>query len=179
MSLAVALTKNFSRKVYTKEFFEDNIRVERNKNGNMIINFGAMGREVLDGALSEDLVFEWMLYSDNKGRGLMGIADYKGIYLDDDINFRRGGSQVYEFARFERKYYKKMREKISKQKDEMQDAFRKVFAEAAAQQLATQINPVEFAARLFNSKDSAKEIENLLKSIENKTTDTLKIEHKN
>ena len=39
LSLAVALTKNFSRKVYTKEFFEDNIRVERNKNGNMIMKF--------------------------------------------------------------------------------------------------------------------------------------------
>ncbi len=111
----------------TVKFFEDNIRVERNKNGNITINFGAMSREVLDGVLSEDLVFEWMLYSDNKGRGLMGIADYKGIYLDDDINFRRGGSQVYEFARFQRKCYRHFREKTQHQKDEMQDAFRRVF----------------------------------------------------
>lgn len=177
LSLAVALTKNFSRKVYTKEFFEDNIRVERNKNGNMIINFGAMGREVLDGALSENLVFEWMLYSDNKGRGLMGLADYKGIYLDDDINFRRGGSQVYEFARFQRKCYRHFREKTQHQKDDMQDAFRRVFAEAAAKQLTEQINPVEFTAKLFSSADPAKEIANMLEKL-GKQSDFLKIEHK-
>lgn len=177
LSLAVALTKNFSRKVYTKEFFENNIRVERNKNGNMIINFGALDREVLDGVLNENLVFEWMLYSDNKGRGIMGLADYKGVYLDDDINFRRGGSQVYEFARFQRKCYRHFREKTQHQKDDMQDAFRKVFAQEVAKQLAVQINSMEFATKLFSSNDPAKEIANMLEKLE-KQSDFLKIEHK-
>lgn len=177
LGLAVALTKNFSRRVYTKEFFEDNIRIERKKSGNLFIHFGAMNRDVLDGVLTEGLIFDWMVYSDNKGRGLLGLADYKGVYLDDDLNFRRGGSKVYEFARFERKCYRHFRDKVQQQKDDMQDAFRKVFAEAAAKQLSAQIDPVEFTAKLFNSQNPAKEIENMLKSI-GKRSDYLEIEFK-
>lgn len=177
LSLAVALTKNFSRKIYNKEFFEHNIRVERKKPGCIEINFGAMDRDALDGVLTENLVFDWMVYSDNKGRGLLGLADYKGIYLEDDIDFRRGGSKVYEFARFERKCYKYFREKVQHQKDDMQDAFRRVFAEAAAKQLTEQIDPVAFTAKLFNSSDPAKEIASMLKSLENNSKQ-LEIEYK-
>lgn len=177
LGLAVALTKNFSRKIYTKEFFEDNIRVERKKSGNLFIHFGAMDRDVLDGVLTEGLIFDWMVYSDNKGRGILALADYKGVYLDDDLNFRRGGSKVYEFARFERKCYRHFCEKVQHQKDDMQDAFRRVFAEAAAKQLTEQIDPVEFTAKLFNSSNPAKEIENMLKLIGNRS-DYPKIEYK-
>ena len=178
LGLAVALTKHFSRKLYNKEFFEGNIKIDRQKSGEVKkIDFGNISRELLDDMLDENLIFDWMVYRDNKGRGIMGLADYKGIDLEDDTNFRRGGTPVYEFARFERKYYKYMRGKVSRQKDDMQDAFRRVFAEAVAKQLASQMDPVEFTAKLFSSQDPAKEIENMLKSMDHRSKG-LKIEHK-
>lgn len=178
LCLAIALTKSYTRKKYNKEFFEDNIKIYHPDKQTKKIDFGEIDKELLSDVLDENLIFDWMVYRDNKGRGLMGLADYHDIDLEEDVNFNRGGTPVYEFARFERKYYKKMREKAGKQKDEMQDAFRRVFAEAAARQLAEQINPVEFAAKLFNSKDSAKEIENMLRSLD-KHSEQLKIEYKN
>lgn len=178
LGLAVALTKQFSCKLYNKEFFEDNIKIDRQKVGSLKkIDFGNIDREMLTDILNENLIFDWMVYRDNKGRGIMGLADYKSIDLEGDADFRRGGTPAYEFARFERKYYKYTREKLGHQKDDMQDAFRRVFAEEAAKQLASQINSVEFAAKLFSSNDSAKEITNMLKTISDRS-ETLKIEYK-
>jgi len=178
LSLAIALTKHYSHKVYSKEFLADNIRIENKHSGDIKrIDFGNINSELAADILEEGLIFDWMVYRDNKGRGIMGLADYKGVDLEADSEFRRGGTPVYEFARFERKYYKYMREKISRQKDDMQDAFRKVFAEEAAKQLAAQINPVEFAAKLFTSNNPAKEISNMLKMLDNKS-EQLKIEYK-
>lgn len=178
LCLAIALTKHYSHKVYSREFLADNIRIENKHPGDIKrIDFGNIDEELVADILEEGLIFDWMVYRDNKGRGIMGLADYKGVDLEADSEFRRGGTPVYEFARFERKYYKYMREKARRQKDNMQDAFRKVFAEEAARQLVKQINPVEFAAKLFSGGDSTKEIANMLKSIENKS-EVLYIENK-
>jgi hypothetical protein len=177
LNLAVALTKNFSRKIYTKEFFENNIRIESKRSGHKEINFGVIDRELLDGVLNENLIFEWMVYSDNQGRKLLGLADYKGVDLENDESFRRGGSPEYEFARFERKCYKDFRKRVQSQKDDMQNAFRRVFAETAAKQLTEKVDPLEFTARLFSSNDPAEEIANLLKSLGEKS-ETIEIEYK-
>lgn len=177
LCLAIALTKSYTRKKYNKEFFEANIKIYHPDKRSKKIDFGEIDKELLSDVLDENLIFDWMVYRDNKGRGLMGLADHHEIDLEVDVNFNRGGTPVYEFARFERKYYKKMREKAGKQKDDMQDAFRRVFAEAAAKQLATKIDPVEFTARLFNSSDPSKEIADMLQYI-GKENDALQIEHK-
>lgn len=177
LCLAVALTKSYGRKKYNKEFFEGNIKIYHPDSRIKKIDFGEVDRELLSDVLNENLIFDWMVYRDNKGRGIMGLADYRGIDLEEDVGFRRGGTPVYEFARFERKYYKKMREKVGRQKDDMQDAFRRVFAEAAAKKLTEQIDPVEFTAKLFSSSDPAKEIANMMKQLE-KQSEFLQIEHR-
>ena len=76
---------------------------------------------------------DWILYRDVAGDGIHALMDRKTA-LQGLPTYSRGGSPVYEFSRFYRKF---MEDKIARKKV-TQDDFKKVAMKALSEQLIQQ-----------------------------------------
>ena len=80
--------------------------------------------------LIEEIVDDWILYRDVAGDGIHALVDRKTA-LQGLVSYSRGGSPVYEFSRFYRKF---MEDKIAKKKQSQND-FKKMAMKALSEQL--------------------------------------------
>ena len=107
-----------------------------------------------------------MIYRDQNGKGIRALMDEKNFYQDLE-DYQKGGHPVYEFARFERKFYEHKQGKERTAKENAQEAFRntivqQVAAEIAKQQIASGKNPMELVNLLFSSQDYNYAIQKML-----------------
>ena len=157
LCLSVSLISHRAKKNYDKEYFEDNILVDHQAPDILMIHFNNIEDFIVDKAISSELVFDWMVYRDFDGRGISALINEKLCDFELD-GYNSGGCPVYEFARFQRKYYDYKRRKQNKNKEKAQETFRNAVVQEVASQIATQQilnghNPLDFINMLFDSKD--------------------------
>ncbi len=166
LSLARALTNHRSKQKYTKEFFEKNINIFSDANGTKNISFGDIEESEVEKTINSEMIFDWMLYRDREGRGISALIDEKTFScgLDD---FNQGGDPVYEFARFQRKYFEHKHRKELSGRESAQETFRNTIVQQAAveiakQQLLAGQNPMELVNLLFDAQDYNQAIQKML-----------------
>jgi len=181
LCLSVVLTKHRSKNFYDKEYLENNILVENISNGTVFVGFNQIEEYIVDEAIDSELVFDWMVYGDFQGRGISALINEKMCDIELE-GYNSGGCPVYEFARFQRKYFDYKRRKQNKDKAQAQDTFRNAIVQQVANQIAAQQlmngnNPLDLVNLLFDSKDYDKALRQLTKSTTENPDKILKISH--
>jgi hypothetical protein len=139
--------------------------------------------KIVDNAINPELIFDWMVYRDDEGRGIFALINEKVCDIDDLKDYHSGGDAVYEFARFQRKYHTYKKTKETKSKESAQEAFRNAVAQQVAahitsQQLLEGKNPMEFVKMLFEKPDFENSINEITKSFAKNKDKPLQISHK-
>ena len=179
LCLSVVLTKHRAKKNYNKEYFEDNIFIESKDADVVSIRFENVEEYIVDYAINSELVFDWMVYREFDGRGIDALINEKVADFELD-GYSVGGCPVYEFARFQRKYFDYKRRKQNKSKELAQDAFRteivkEVASQVAKQQLLNGEDPMKLVEMLFDKKNFDAEIDKMTKKLSSKNGDLLKL----
>ena len=99
-----------------QKFFEDQIKIIQDSDGNKVIDFGAIRPELIHQSFIPEVIDDWILYRDINGDGIHALMDRK-TYLQGLSTYARGGHPVYEFARFYRRF---MEDKLAKKIQENQ-----------------------------------------------------------
>lgn len=124
---------------WTKEFFATHIIVDRGPDGHTKIKFlRPLSIEVINDALNEEVITDWLIYRTHDNNGIRTLMDVKN-HLIDLPNFYRGGNPIDEFSRFERKLQEKRNKKIEKRNDELDLEFRKTLVKTVAEQAVGQM----------------------------------------
>ena len=117
----------------TEKFFEKEIKIIQENSVRKYIDFGHIRPFLVQNFLIPEIVDDWILYRDVAGDGIHALMDRKTA-LQGLPTYSRGGSPVYEFSRFYRKF---MEDKIARKKV-TQDDFKKVAMKALSEQLIQQ-----------------------------------------
>lgn len=104
LCLSRSLMNPRAPKNYNKEYFEANIDIETLEGNIKNITFKNISEKEVDKALNIELVCDWMIYRDKNGKGIRALMDEKNFHQDLE-DYQKGGNPVYEFARFERKFF--------------------------------------------------------------------------
>ncbi len=181
LCLSVVLSNHRSKNKYNKEFFEDNIFIESENNETVYIRFENIEEKIVDEAINAELIFDWMVYRDNEGRGIYALINEKTCSMELD-DYNAGGCPVYEFARFQRKYHEYKKHKEIKNKESAQEAFRNAVAQQVASQITTQQllngkDPMEFVNILFGKPDFDNSIKEITKSLAKNKNKPLQISY--
>ena len=168
LCLSTVIMNHRSKNKYTKEFFEGNIFVETTDNDTIYIKFENIEDKIVDNAINPELIFDWMVYRDDEGRGIFALINEKVCDIDDLKDYNTGGDPVYEFARFQKNYHIYIKTKETKSKESAQEAFRnavaqQVAAHITAQQLLEGKDPMEFVNMLFGKPDFVNSINEITK----------------
>ena len=182
MCLSVTLTSHRAKSIYNKEYFENNILVENSTTNSALITFNKIEDFIVDNAIDSELVFDWMIYRDFNSRGIATLINEKMCDFELDV-YSAGGCPVYEFARFQRKYYDYKRRKQNKDKEKAQDTFRNAIVQQVASQITAQSllkgqNPLDLVNMLFDSKDYDKALKEISKITTNDAIEQNKITYK-
>ena len=182
LCLSVTLINHRSKEKYTKEFFEKNILVESPDNDTVEIKFEKTDNKIIEKAINPEFVFDWMVYRDKEGRGIFALMNEKVCDLEWH-EYYAGGSPIYEFARFQKKYFDYRRNKERKSKESAQESFRNAVAQQVAiqitnQQLLAGKNPMDFVNLLFGKTDYNVSVDDIIKAISEDTDKPLQIAHK-
>ena len=134
----------------TEKFFEKEIKIIQKNATQKYIDFGDVRPFLLQHFLIPEIVDDWILYRDVAGDGIHALMDRKTV-LQGLPTYSRGGSPVYEFSRFYRKF---MEDKVAKKKI-IQDDFKQVAMKALTEQLINQQltlghSPQEILDRIMN-----------------------------
>ena len=117
----------------TEKFFEKEIKIIQKNSAQKYIDFGKIRPFLVQNFLIPEMVDDWILYRDVAGDGIHALVDKKTA-LQGLPTYSRGGSPVYEFSRFYRKF---MENKIA-QKKTTQNDFKKIAMKALTEQLIQQ-----------------------------------------
>ena len=117
----------------TEKFFEKEIKVIQKSSTQKYIDFGRIRPFLIQNFLIPEIVDDWILYRDVAGDGIHALVDRKTA-LQGLPSYSRGGTPVYEFSRFYRKF---MEDKIAKKKNTQND-FKKIAMKTLSEQLIQQ-----------------------------------------
>ena len=134
-----------------EKFFEKEIKIIQKNSTQKYIDFGKIRPFLLQNFLIPEMVDDWILYRDVAGDGIHALVDRKTA-LQGLPTYSRGGSPVYEFSRFYRKF---MEDKISKKKQSQNDfkkiAMKTLTEQLIQQQLALGHSPQEILEHIMNN----------------------------
>ena len=142
---------------WDRSFFEKNIIVDKNQDGDIIMNFKNVDVNSLNNAINDEIVTDWMIYRTYDGAGIKTLMDTKNNLMELP-NYERGGHPAAEFSRFQRKWKEKVNKKEEIRNDALDLEFRKTLIQSVAQQTATEllssgISPAELLEKICTSKN--------------------------
>ena len=165
LCLTQALINKRSKGYCTKDYFEANINVLTKGDGSSKkIEFGNCEEKEVLAAINEEMVFDYILYS--QGRGIeafsMDKTNCRGL-----SSFTPGGNQTYEFARFEKLYHEEKTKKLAEEKEKLQLAFKETFLKELAvgmaqQQLEKNENIGQLISSIFEKESYLEAIDQIL-----------------
>ena len=117
----------------TDKFFKKEIKIIQKSATLKHIDFGHIRPFLVQNFLIPEIVDDWILYRDVTGDGIHALMDRKTA-LQGLPTYSAGGSPVYEFSRFYRKF---MEDKISK-KNQAQNDFKKMAMKTLSEQVIGQ-----------------------------------------
>lgn len=117
----------------TEKFFKKEIKIIQKTQHEKFIDFGKIRPFLVFNFLIPEIVDDWILYRDVTGDGIHALMDRKTA-LQGLSTYSAGGSPVYEFSRFYRKF---MEDKIAKKKASEND-FKKIAMKTLTEQVIQQ-----------------------------------------
>ncbi|MFI3241918.1 MAG: hypothetical protein R3Y43_05065 [Alphaproteobacteria bacterium] len=139
--IAIGLTSSMltsqRRNNETKEFYEQNLTIHQSKDAIKYIDFGNINPQRFTDIINPEIIEDCKVYFDVKGFGISSLLDYK-MHLNGLEDFVSGGDDVYEFARFQRKYHELANRKTSNARDSAQEAFRNSMVNSIANKFTEQ-----------------------------------------
>ncbi|MBQ2884317.1 MAG: hypothetical protein IJE43_11185 [Alphaproteobacteria bacterium] len=142
---------------WDRTFFEKNIIVDKNQDGDIILNFKNIDVNSINNAINDEIITDWMIYRTYDGAGIKTLMDTKNNLMELP-NYERGGHPAAEFSRFQRKWKEKVNKKEEIRNDALDLEFRKTLIQSVAQQTATEllssgISPTELLEKICTSKN--------------------------
>ena len=140
---------------WSREVLEGKILTHKGPDGHTIVTFKRpLDEKIINTAIREDLVTDWMIYRSCEHNGIRTLVDIKNNLIDLP-NFKRGGNPEAEFSRFERKMQEKRNKKQEQQNDALELELRKKLVETVAgkaveQMLASGISAADLLNQAFN-----------------------------
>ncbi len=123
---------------WNRIFFESNIIPDKAADGHTIITFKKMPAHIIEAAITEEFVTDWLIYRAYDNNGIRTLMDYKNNLLTLP-DYKRGGHPVSEFSRFQRKFMETRKRREVKQKESLELEYRKTLVQSVAQQTAAQM----------------------------------------
>ena len=134
----------------TEKFFEKEIKIIQKNSIQKYIDFGKIRPFLMQNFLIPEIVDDWILYRDVAGDGIHALVDRKTA-LQGLPSYSRGGSPVYEFSRFYRKFMEdKIANKKATQNDFKKIAMKTLTEQIIQQQLALGQSPQEILDSIMN-----------------------------
>jgi len=140
---------------WSRELFQNKIVTHKGPDGHIIISFKRpLTADIVNTAISEDIVTDWLIYRSAEHNGIRTLMDIKNNLIDLP-DFKRGGNPEAEFSRFERKMQEKRNKKKEQQNDALELEVRKKIVEtvtdkAVEQILASGVSAMELLNQAFN-----------------------------
>lgn len=119
-------------------FFERNIFPHKKANGNIIIAFKNIPQDIINKAITEEIVTDWMIYRAYGHNGIRTLMDIK-TRLQTLPDYMRGGHPADEFSRFERKMREHTNRKEIHKEETLDIEFRKTLVRTVAEQTAEKL----------------------------------------
>ena len=144
---------------WSREFFEQNIFVDKGADGHAIINIKGVPCQDLEKALNEDVVSDWLIYRGFDNNGIRTLMDIRNNLLTLP-DYKRGGPKASEFSRFQRKMAEKRMARQERKEEALDLEFRKTLVQSVAEKaaeklLASGMSTSEILAKAF-SEDLSK-----------------------
>ena len=168
---------------WNEAFFKNHVVTHKGADGHTIIRFlRPLDEEILNAAIYEDIVTDWLIYRAYDHNGIRTLVDVKNNLLDLP-NYQRGGKPSAEFSRFERKMQEKRNKKQEKNNDALELEFRKVLVQNVASQMVEQLlakgmSATDLLQQAFNG-DLSQLISNVEQSGKQKLTEKKEKKAKN
>ncbi len=159
---------------WDRAFFEKNIVVDKNQDGDIILKFKNVDVNSINNAINDEIVTDWMIYRTYDGAGIKTLMDTKNNLMELP-NYERGGHPAAEFSRFQRKWKEKVNKKEEIRNDALDLEFRKTLIQSVAQQTATEllssgISPTELLEKICTSKNLSSLMEQTKPLTQNNST---------
>ena len=122
----------------TREFFSSNISVTMAEDGAKVISFGKIPVDLVQEAIYDSIVEDWRIYRDREGMNIKSLVDVKTNFTGLS-GFMRGGNQVQEFARFNRKYFEKEKRKEERAREDLENSMRAAIAQNVMSKMTEQL----------------------------------------
>ncbi len=123
---------------WTHTFFENCILTHKSADGHTIINFKNIPSDIVNKAITEELVTDWLIYRGYGHNGIRTLMDVKN-HLQTLPDYKRGGHPADEFSRFERKMREQFNRKELRKEEALDLEFRKTLVRTVAEQTAAQM----------------------------------------
>lgn len=122
----------------TREFFSSNIAVTMAEDGAKVISFGKIPADLVQEAIYDSIVEDWRIYRDREGMNIKSLVDVKTNFTGLS-GFMRGGNQVQEFARFNRKFYEREKRKEERARENLENSMRSAIAQNIMSKMTDQL----------------------------------------
>ena len=123
---------------WSREFFENNIFVDKGSQGQAIIKFFKIPVEAINAAMTEEVVTDWMIYKAFDNNGIRTLMDIKNNLLTLP-DYKRGGPVAAEFSRFQRKLAEERSKKEMRKSEALDLEFRKTLVQSVAEKTAEKL----------------------------------------
>lgn len=123
---------------WNRTFFENNILTHKSSDGHTIISFKNFPADIVNQAITEELVTDWLIYRGYGHNGIRTLMDVKN-HLQTLPDYKRGGHPADEFSRFERKMREQFNRKELRKEEALDLEFRKTLVRTVAEQTAAQM----------------------------------------
>ena len=123
---------------WSREFFENNIFVDKGPKGQAIIKFFKVPSDAINAAMNEEVVTDWMIYKAFDNNGIRTLMDIKNnlVTIPD---YKRGGPIAAEFSRFQRKMAEERSKKEMRKSEALDLEFRKTLVQSVAEKTAEKL----------------------------------------
>lgn len=145
---------------WTHAFFENSILTHKSPEGHTLINFRGIPTDIVNKAITEELITDWMIYRGYGHNGIRTLMDVKN-HLQTLPDYKRGGHPADEFSRFERKMREQFNRKQLRKEEALDLEFRKTLVRTVAEQTAGQMIAAGMSAQDILAQAFAADISQL------------------
>lgn len=158
---------------WNRTFFESQILTHKGADGHTIIAFGNIPVDIINKAINEEIITDWLIYRGYGYNGIRTLMDIKNN-LQTLPEYKRGGHPADEFSRFERKMREQFNRKVLRKEEALDLEFRKTLVRSVAEQTASQLLASGLSAQDILAQAFSADISQLTDNSQTSSTNTSK-----
>lgn len=154
---------------WNRAFFESHILTHKGPDGHTIVSFSGLPEDVLNKAITEEIITDWLIYRGYGYNGIRTLMDVKN-HLQTLPEYKRGGHPADEFSRFERKMREQFNRKVLRKEEALDLEFRKTLVRSVAEQTVSQLISSGMSAQDIIAQAFSADLSTLMPKTENTHT---------